>query len=54
MHSSLNIAKLSDKAQKAQKQNREQAEKRHIIEMLKTFWVASHSYVSGCNPDSKT
>lgn len=46
--------KFSDKTQKAQKLNREQAEQRHIVEILKTFWGASDSNVSGCDPDSKT
>lgn len=46
--------KLSDNAPKAQKQNREQAKQRNIVDMLKTLRAASDSDASGCNPDSES
>lgn len=46
--------KLSDNAPKAQKQNREQAKQRNIVEMLKTLRAASDGDTSGCNPDSES
>lgn len=48
------MRKLSVKVPKGQKQNRQQAKKRNIVEMLKTLRAALHGDTSDCNPDSKT
>lgn len=48
------MRKLSDKVPKDQKQNRQQAKQRNIVEMLKTLRAALHGDTSYCNPDSKT
>lgn len=48
------MRKLSDKVPKGQKQNRQQAKQRNIVEMLKTLRAALHGDTFDCNPDSKT
>lgn len=46
--------KLSDSANRKQKQNREQSRQRNIVQMLKELRTASDSDVFGCNPDSES
>ena len=48
-----NRKKLSDsvKTDRKQKQNKEQTDRRSIIQMLQRFRATSDSDVSGCNPD---
>lgn len=47
------MRKLSVKVPKGQKQNRQQAKQRNIVEMLKTLRAALHGDTFDCNPDSK-